>query len=186
MSNHNDFASRTKELIEKYGAIQRGKFELKSGVKSDFFINFGVLLGNSETLSEVGRLFSEFLIENWDLNEVDVLFGSAYKGIPLVTACALNLNRSGIDIEIAYDRKEVKEHGEGGLIIGPSLEGKRVLILDDVFTTGKAFKLNAEKIKNAGGILCGLVVGVDRSENITFMEEVKEKYSINVISLLKI
>ena len=186
MINQTDFNLKMKELIEKYDVIQYGEFELKSGIKSDFFINFGILLSNSESLSSVGELFAEFLIENWNLDEVDVLMGSAYKGIPLVTSCALELNNKGVNIGIAYDRKEVKEHGEGGAIIGASLKGKKVLIVDDVFTTGTAFKLNSEKIKKAGGSVLGLVVGVDRSEGEEFKKTVEKEYGIKIKYLLKI
>lgn len=137
-------------------------FTLKSGKISPIFMNFGNFV-SGESASKLGDIYAEAIV-NANL-KFDVIFGSAYKGIPLSVTIARSLyEKNQVNYPYAYNRKEAKDHGEGGTIVGADIAGKRVLIVDDVITSGKATRESIEIIEKAGGTPVGLVVAVDRRE----------------------
>lgn len=137
-------------------------FTLKSGKISPIFMNFGNFI-SGESISHLSDIYAEEII-NKKL-EFDVIFGSAYKGIPLCVSIARSLYENNkVNYPYAYNRKEAKDHGEGGTIVGADIAGKRVLIVDDVITSGKATRESIEIIEKAGGKPVGLMVAVDRRE----------------------
>jgi orotate phosphoribosyltransferase len=117
------------------------------------------------TLSAGYASLIQSALQSSDYSKFDVLFGPAYKGIPLAACTAMVLHRDyGIDLEFAYDRKEAKDHGEGGMMVGSPVSGKKVLILDDVMTAGTATRNAVNMIRNGGGEVIGIVLCLDREE----------------------
>ncbi|KAF3767684.1 orotate phosphoribosyltransferase [Cryphonectria parasitica EP155] len=155
------------------GVLKFGSFELKSKRISPYFFNAGDFY-TSKLQSAIGTAFAKAIIEartqipGFDF---DIVFGPAYKGIPLATLTNLKLGEldpaSHADTLCSFDRKEAKDHGEGGNIVGAPLKGKRVLIIDDVITAGTAKREAIEKIRKEGGTVAGIVVAVDRMEKLT-------------------
>lgn len=142
-------------------ALRFGEFELKSGRISPYFFNAGSF-ADGRSLAEVGTYYAQAL-ERAGI-EFDMLFGPAYKGIPLATATAMSIwERQGREVPVAFNRKEEKQHGEGGRIMGAALSG-RVLIVDDVITAGTAIRESIRMIEAAGGEVAGAVVALDRQE----------------------
>lgn len=144
------------------GVLRFGRFTLKSGRESPYFFNLG-LIASGAGLSQLGGFYAGVLR---DLDPVpEVLFGPAYKGIPLAvaTACAYAAD-TGRDMPVAYNRKEAKDHGEGGRLVGAPLEGRRVCIVDDVVTAGTAVREAIGLIREAGATPAALVVAIDREE----------------------
>ena len=147
--------------------LQFGDFTLKSGRKSPYFVNLGRLNAGAELafLGEVlaDRIHELFIKEGQP--KFDVIFGPAYKAIPLSAATAIAMaSKYGYSINTATARKETKEHGEGGSVVGPDLTGQRVLILDDVLTAGTSIRASAELIKKVGGTPVAAIVLLDRME----------------------
>lgn len=141
--------------------LKFGSFTLKSGRVSPYFFNAG-LFNSGKTLGAIGRFYAAALVDAQF--EYDVLFGPAYKGIPLVCATALSLTAEhGQEAPFAFNRKEKKDHGEGGTIVGTSLQGK-VVVVDDVITAGTAINESIEIIKANNAQLAGVLVAVDRAE----------------------
>ncbi len=145
----------------RQGVLRLGEFTLKSGRASPYFFNLGLVAGGPD-LAELGRWFAR-AIGHADL-PCDVLFGPAYKGIPLATATAIALAEQGRDVAIAYNRKQAKAHGEGGLLVGAPLAGD-VLMIDDVVTDGGTKLEAARMIEASGARLAGLVIALDRQES---------------------
>ena len=174
-------------LAMKLGVLRFGEFTLKSGRISPYFFNAG-LFNSGSALAQLGTFYAQALVDS-DL-EFDMLFGPAYKGIPLaaVTAAAL-YNDHGIDVPYAFDRKEVKDHGEGGKIVGAPLAG-RVVIVDDVITAGTAIGEAIRTIDAAGATACGALIALDRQEKgkgkLSAIQEVTLKYELNVVSLVRL
>lgn len=164
-----------------------GEFTLKSGRKSPYFFNAG-LFNSGASLAQVGRSYAAAIAEaNLDF---DVLFGPAYKGIPLVSSTAIALSQDfGINKPYCYNRKEVKDHGEGGNIVGAELEGK-VLIIDDVITAGTAIREVMGLIDEAGAEAVGVVVALDRQEKgkgeLSAIQEIETDYDMPVISIINL
>ncbi|PFH47302.1 hypothetical protein AMATHDRAFT_67960 [Amanita thiersii Skay4041] len=166
-------SSRTKaELIEQcmsVGALKFGTFTLKSGRISPYFFNAG-LLCTGPILSSVANAYADTIYDALSaphnpLPAFDVLFGPAYKGIPFAATTSIALHtRHGMNVGFAYDRKEVKDHGEGGQVIGVSLEGKKVVVLDDVMTSGKAIRGAIDIVRKHGGEVVGVVQLLNREE----------------------
>ena len=140
--------------------LRFGEFTLKSGRVSPYFFNAG-RFDSGAALAELGECYAQAL-EASGLR-FDMLFGPAYKGIPLATTVALALARRGRDVPVAFNRKEAKGHGEGGDLIGAPLAG-RVLVVDDVITAGTAVRESIERIRVAGAEPCALLIALDRQE----------------------
>ena len=140
--------------------LRFGQFTLKSGRSSPYFFNAG-LFDTGSVLATLGQCYADAL----DASGLacDMLFGPAYKGIPLATALAVALAGRGRDIPVAFNRKEAKAHGEGGTLIGAPVRG-RVLIVDDVITAGTAIRESIQAIRAAGGEPCGVLIALDRQE----------------------
>ena len=142
------------------GALRFGEFTLKSGRVSPYFFNAGAF-DSGQALAVLGDCYAD-AIEAADIG-FDMLFGPAYKGIPLATTVAVSLARRGRDVPLAFNRKEAKQHGEGGTLIGAPLQG-RVLIVDDVITAGTAIRESLALIDAAGAEVAGVLVALDRQE----------------------
>lgn len=164
-----------------------GEFTLKSGRKSPYFFNAG-LFNSGASLAQVGRSYAAAIVEaNLDF---DVLFGPAYKGIPLVSSTAIALSQDfGINKPYCFNRKEAKDHGEGGNIVGAKLAGK-VLIIDDVITAGTAIREVMGLIEKAGAEATGVVVALDRQEKgkgeLSAIQEIETDYDMPVISIINL
>ena len=169
------------------GALKFGEFTLKSGRASPYFFNVGQF-NQGKHLSQLGQFYAQ-AIEASSI-KFDVLFGPAYKGIPLVAATAIALNDSfNRSVPYSFNRKEAKDHGEGGSIVGHPLEGD-ILIIDDVITAGTAIK-EAKDIINANGAKTkGVVVALDRQEKgnseLSAIQEVEQNFGIAVVSIINL
>lgn len=137
-----------------------GEFKTKAGRLSPYFFNTG-LFSDGASLRQLGQFYAKAILSAGI--EFDILFGPAYKGIPLVAAVAIALAEAGRNAPFAFNRKEAKDHGEGGTLIGAPLAG-RVLIVDDVITAGTAIRESIETIRAAGGQPCGVLIALDRQE----------------------
>ncbi|SMN00709.1 Orotate phosphoribosyltransferase [uncultured Candidatus Thioglobus sp.] len=175
------------DFMLEIGALKFGEFTLKSGRVSPYFFNAGAF-NTGEHLSKLGRFYAQAIQESG--LEFDVLFGPAYKGIPLATACAMALNDTfGINIPYSFNRKEAKTHGEGGDIVGHALEGD-ILIIDDVITAGTAIREAMDIIDANGAKAKGVIVAVDRQEkgkgDISAIQEVEQNFGITVLSIISL
>lgn len=156
-----DHRSRFLQLALHAQALRFGEFMLKSGRSSPYFFNAG-RFDSGDALAGLAACYAD-AVEAAGLR-FDMLFGPAYKGIPLATALACEFSRRGRDLPVAFNRKETKAHGEGGLLIGAPLADRRVLIVDDVITAGTAIREALELIDAGGGLVAGIVVALDRQE----------------------
>lgn len=164
--------------------LRFGEFTLKSGRISPYFFNAG-LFNTGGALARLGRFYADAIVNAGV--EFDVLFGPAYKGIPLAAATAVALaDHHGRDVPYAFNRKEAKAHGEGGSIVGAPLQG-RVLIIDDVITAGTAVRESMDIIRAAGASPAGVVIALDRQERgtgeLSAIQEVEKEYGIPVTSI---
>ena len=179
-----------KEFIEfalSSNVLRFGEFTLKSGRVSPYFFNAG-LFNTGEALAKLGKYYAQALKDS-DI-KFDVLFGPAYKGIPLASSCAMSLfTEYNINTPYSFNRKEAKTHGEGGNIVGAPLEGK-VLIIDDVITAGTAIREAMDIISNAGAQAAGVLIALDRQEKgkaeLSAIQEVEQQYKIPVTSIIKL
>lgn len=173
------------QLAIQRGILSFGQFTLKSGRLSPYFFNTG-LFYHADALQLLGKLYAQKLIDN----NIDIqhLFGPSYKGIPLATATAIALAEKGKNCTVTFNRKEIKDHGEGGVLIGAPLSGNTVLI-DDVISAGTAFREAQEIIKAQGGKLTTVIITLDRCErglhHQSALEEIREQ-GITVFSLISI
>ena len=152
------FAQR---LIDE-GVLLFGEFELKSGRRSPYFFNLGAI-DDGAALEWLGAAYADLAMRL--PTPPDVVFGPAYKGIPIAVATAIALHRShGRRLGVAFDRKEAKAHGEGGQLVGCPLAGRKVAIVDDIVTDGGAKRTAADAIAQAGGELVGILIALDRQE----------------------
>lgn len=175
------------DLCLELGVLRFGEFKLKSGRTSPYFFNAG-LFDSGRALAELGRHYAQ-MIQASGL-QFDVLFGPAYKGIPLVAAAAMALaDRHGRNVPWAFNRKEAKDHGEGGNIVGAPLRG-RILIVDDVITAGTAIRESIDIIRAAGATPVGVVLALDRQERgqtpFSAVQEVEQQLGLPVASILKL
>lgn len=159
-----DHRSRFLTLALQSQALRFGEFTLKSGRLSPYFFNAGRFDSGSK-LADLASCYAD-AIEEAGI-EFDLLFGPAYKGIPLATALGCELARRGRDVPLAFNRKEAKAHGEGGMLIGAPLQDQRVLIVDDVITAGTAIREALALIAEGGGTVSGIVVALDRQEMLS-------------------
>ena len=168
--------------------LRFGEFTLKSGRTSPYFFNAG-LFNTGNSLSRLGRYYAQALIHNGP-KDVDVIFGPAYKGIPLAAVTAVSLADSfDVDLPYCFNRKEAKDHGEGGSLVGAPLEG-RVLIIDDVITAGTAIREVMQISKAAGAEPAAVMVALDRQERgqgeLSAIQEVERDFGIPVISIVSL
>jgi len=175
------------ELAIRRQALKFGKFTLKSGRKSPYFFNAGFFnMGND--LATLGDCYAQTLI---DANaEFDMLFGPAYKGIPLACTTAVSLAKDhNRDLPFCYNRKEAKKHGEGGNLVGAELVGK-VMIVDDVITAGTAIRESIDVITQAGATPAGVLVALDRQEKgnteLSAIQEITKQYKIPVYAIINL
>jgi orotate phosphoribosyltransferase len=173
------------DLALARSALRFGRFTLKSGRESPYFFNAG-LFNDGESLATLGQCYAEALSRS--ALPFDMLFGPAYKGIPLVAATAIALAvQQGRNVPWSFNRKEAKEHGEGGQTVGTPLSGK-VVIVDDVITAGTAIRESVELIRRAGAEPVGVLLAVDRQERgqgeRSAVQEVEAEFGLRCVSLL--
>lgn len=175
------------ELALELGVLQFGDFTLKSGRVSPYFFNAG-LFNTGYAAAKLGRFYAEAIVESGI--HFDMLFGPAYKGIPLATLAASSLaEQHDMDVPFSFNRKEAKSHGEGGSIVGAPLSGN-VLIVDDVITAGTAVREAHQIISNAGASVTGLVILLDRQERgqgpYSAVQELQNSLKLSVISIIEL
>lgn len=177
-----------KFMVEN-GVLKFGEFTLKSGRKAPYFINTGNYKSGAQ-LSRLGDYYAQCIADN--KIQAETLVGPAYKGIPLAvtTAVALYANHNA-DLNYCFDRKEVKDHGEGGLFVGKQLtDGERVILIEDVMTSGKALREMLPKLKQTANVeIAGMVISVDRMErglesNLSAVQEVYKEFGVKVYSIV--
>lgn len=173
------------DLARQCEVLKFGKFTLKSGRTSPYFFNAGAF-SSGAALASLGRCYAQGIVNSG--LQYDVLLGPAYKGIPLGAATAVALaEHHGVDVKFAYNRKEAKDHGEGGVLVGAPLEG-RVLVIDDVITAGTAVREVIAMVADAGAELAGVVIGLDRKErgsgDLSAVAEVERAHGVPVISII--
>jgi orotate phosphoribosyltransferase len=169
----------------KRSVLRFGEFTLKSGRVSPYFFNAG-LFNTGKDLADLGRFYAAAL--NAEGREFDVLFGPAYKGIPVATATAIAMaNDYDKDIPYCFNRKEAKRHGEGGNLVGSELKG-RVMLVDDVITAGTAIRESMLIIEANGASLAGVLIALDRQEKgqgiLSAVQEVERDFNTNVLSIV--
>ncbi|WP_010445069.1 orotate phosphoribosyltransferase [Vibrio rotiferianus] len=167
--------------------LKFGEFTLKSGRKSPYFFNAG-LFNTGRDLARLGRFYAAALADSGI--EFDVLFGPAYKGIPIATTTAVALaDHHDIDTPYCFNRKEAKDHGEGGNLVGSALEG-RIMLVDDVITAGTAIRESMEIIQANGADLAGVLVAIDRQEKgkgeLSAIQEVERDFGCAIISIVSL
>jgi orotate phosphoribosyltransferase len=164
-------------------AVRFGQFKTKAGRMSPYFFNSG-LFNDGDALDQLSRFYAKAILASGIA--FDMLFGPAYKGIPLVSAVALALAQAGRNVPFSFNRKEAKDHGEGGQIIGAPLAG-RVLIVDDAISAGTAVRESLQIIGDAQATPCGVVIALDRQERgvgaLSATQEVRQGYGVPVISV---
>ena len=174
------------EFLIESEVLLFGDFELNSGRKSPYFFNLGNI-NSGQALRSLGEAYARTIVES-DI-KVDVLFGPAYKGIPIAVSTSIALGIMGSDVSFAFNRKEAKNHGEGGNIVGADI-GRKVLILDDVLTSGKALKESIGILKSNGADVVGALVALNREEvaenKQTARQLLEEAEGINIISICSI
>lgn len=158
-----DHRRRFLQLALDAEALRFGEFTLKSGRTSPYFFNAG-RFDSGMALAGLAACYADAVTAA--ALDFDLLFGPAYKGIPLATALACEFARRGRDLPVAFNRKEAKAHGEGGSLIGAPIDGRRVLIVDDVITAGTAIREALDIIHAAGGTPAGIVIALDRQERV--------------------
>lgn len=169
------------------GVLQFGSFKLKSGRESPYFFNTG-LFNSGSNLKEIGRFYAQAINQSKD--KPDVLYGPAYKGIQLTTACGIALSELyNIDIPITFNRKEEKKHGEGSHLVGAPLQGN-VLILDDVITAGTSVRESVEIIRQEGAKPCGVLIALDRQEkgigSLSAVQETNQENNLEVSAIINL
>ena len=171
------------------GVLKFGEFTLKSGRKAPYFINTGNYKTGSQ-LARLGKYYAACIQQNGI--KAETLVGPAYKGIPLAVTTAVSLsNDYGVDMNYCFDRKEVKDHGEGGLFVGKQLQdGEKVIIIEDVMTSGKALREILPKLKATANVeIAAMVISVDRMEKglesqLSAVQEVYKEFGVKVYSIV--
>ena len=167
-------------------ALKFGEFTLKSGRKSPYFFNAG-LFNTGKDLALLGRFYAAALM---DANlKYDVIFGPAYKGIPIVSSTVVALSEHhNVDVPYCFNRKEAKDHGEGGNLVGSSIHQQRVMLVDDVITAGTAIRESMRILEDNQSKLAGVLICLDRQEKgrgeLSAIQEIKQTYSCDVISII--
>lgn len=175
-----DFRQQFIEFAVQQNVLRFGQFKTKAGRQSPYFFNAG-LFNDGNALDRLSKFYAQAILAG--ASGVDMLFGPAYKGIPLVAVTALALAQAGRNLPFAFNRKEAKDHGEGGMIIGAPLVG-RVLIIDDVISAGTSVRESVDIIRAAGATPAGVVIALDRMERgsgaLSAVQEVERDYGIPV------
>ncbi len=178
-----DFRQEFIEFALAQNVLRFGEFKTKAGRLSPYFFNAG-LFNDGAALDRLSQFYAKAVLASGI--PIDMLYGPAYKGIPLVSVTALALARSGQNLPFAFNRKEAKDHGEGGNIIGTPLAG-RVLIIDDVISAGTSVRESVEILRDAGATPCGVLIALDRMERGTGLlsatQEVEQDYRIPVVAV---
>jgi orotate phosphoribosyltransferase len=167
-------------------ALKFGEFTLKSGRKSPYFFNAG-LFNTGKDLALLGRFYAAALMDA-NLN-YDVIFGPAYKGIPIVSSTVVALSEHyNVDVPYCFNRKEAKDHGEGGNLVGSTIYQQRVMLVDDVITAGTAIRESMRILEDNQSKLAGVLICLDRQEKgrgeLSAIQEIKQTYSCDVISII--
>ncbi|MGM0767794.1 MAG: orotate phosphoribosyltransferase [Pseudomonadota bacterium] len=181
-----DYQQHFIEFAIRRNVLRFGEFKLKSGRTSPYFFNAG-LFNTGEDLLELSKAYAA-AVQRSGL-DYDIIFGPAYKGIPLATVTAMALASEGQSKPFAFNRKEKKDHGEGGNIVGAPLEG-RVLIVDDVITAGTAIRESIDLIRTAGAEPAGVLIALDRQERgngeRSAIQEVEQEFGLPVVSIIQL
>jgi orotate phosphoribosyltransferase len=180
-----DYQRRFIELALSRQALRFGEFTLKSGRVSPYFFNAG-RFNDGDSIATLGQCYADALLHSQ--LQFDMLFGPAYKGIPLVTATAIALSaRHGLNVPWAFNRKESKDHGEAGMVVGSALRG-RVVIVDDVITAGTAIRESIGLIRAAGAEPAAVALALDRQERglseLSAVQEVESHFGLRCIAIL--
>ncbi|HEC28655.1 MAG TPA: orotate phosphoribosyltransferase [Gammaproteobacteria bacterium] len=175
------------EFAIETGVLRFGEFILKSGRTSPYFFNSG-LFNTGTSLARLGRYYAEAIVAS--AIEFDMIFGPAYKGIPLAASTTIALaDHHNRNVPYAFNRKEAKDHGEGGSIVGSPLQGK-VLVIDDVITAGTAIRESVAILNAADATLAGVVISLDRQEkgtgDVSAIQEVEKQFSIDVAHIVSL
>jgi orotate phosphoribosyltransferase len=176
-------------LMIDSGVLTFGDFVGKSGRKMPYFVNAGKYR-TAMQVARLGQFYADAITATFG-DDVDCLFGPAYKGIPLVTATAVALHHAGRDIAFCFDRKEAKDHGEGGVLVGHSPQpGEKIVIVEDVTTAGTSIRHTVPLLTQTGATVVGLVVGVDRQErglgDRSALSELAEEFALTTVALCTI
>jgi orotate phosphoribosyltransferase len=178
-----DFSQQFIQFAIQKQVLRFGEFKTKAGRLSPYFLNAG-LFNDGESLMKLGEFYSASIDKSGI--QFDMLFGPAYKGIPLAASIAIAFCRQGRNLPYAFNRKESKDHGEGGSVVGAPLQG-RVLIIDDVISAGTSVRELVDLIKASGATPCGVAIALDRQErgtgSLSAVEEVKKTMGIPVCSI---
>jgi orotate phosphoribosyltransferase len=183
MAGMSDFKREFLAFAMEKHVLLFGEFRTKAGRLSPYFFNAG-LFNDGDSLRRLGGFYAQAILDSGVT--FDGLFGPAYKGIPLAAAVAIALAERGRNMPFSYNRKEVKDHGEGGNTVGAPLKG-RVLIVDDVISAGTSVRESVELIRASGAEACGVAIALDRKERAlddrSAVQEVEERYGIPVIQI---
>lgn len=178
-----DFSREFIAFACEQGVLRFGEFKTKAGRLSPYFFNAG-LFSDGASLDRLCDFYAQAILASG--LEFDILFGPAYKGIPLVAGIAIALSRRGRNVPFCYNRKEVKDHGEGGTLVGAPLTG-RALIVDDVISAGTSVRESVELIRAAGATPAAVVIAIDRQEkgsgDLSAVQEVERGYNMPVLSV---
>ena len=181
-----DFRQEFIEFAVARGVLRFGEFKTKAGRLSPYFFNAG-LFNDGSALRRLGQFYAKALLANDP--GCDLLFGPAYKGIPLVASACVALAEFGRNLPFCFNRKEAKDHGEGGVTVGAPLQG-RVLIVDDVISAGTSVRESVNLIRAAGASPAGVLIALDRMERgtgvLSAVQEVREQFGIPVISIARL
>jgi orotate phosphoribosyltransferase len=188
LNNLHNLRQQFIEFSVKAGVLSFGEFVTKAGRLSPYFFNAG-LFNNGDILGQLAEFYAQTLLDSGI--EFDMLFGPAYKGITLASATAVALARKGRSVPFAFNRKEAKDHGEGGTIVGAKLQG-RVVIIDDVISAGTSVRESVDMIRAAGATPCAVLIALDRMERSgkdgalsanSAVQEVSQAYQMPVVSI---
>lgn len=178
-----NFRQQFLEFALEKQVLKFGEFVTKAHRVSPYFFNAG-LFNDGQSLLDLSRFYATSILESGVA--FDMLFGPAYKGIVLASAASMALAEKGKNVPFAYNRKEAKDHGEGGVLVGAPLKG-RVLVIDDVITAGTSVRESVEIIKQNGATLAGVVIALDRMEvgqgDLSAVQEVTRQYQVPVIAI---
>ena len=174
------------DFLITQGVLKFGEFRLNSGRVSPYFFNLGAV-SDGAGFAQLGRAYADAILAA--KIDFDVLFGPAYKGIPIAVATATALAEQGVHVGVAYNRKEAKDHGEGGSLVGAEVSG-RVLLVDDVLTSGKAIRQSVDLIGQTDARIVGTVIALDRAElfdgGVTAVEALASDLGVPIVSIASV